>query len=90
MSLVEDQRNRENAVASAERGNAWLEHMSALSRERIAAEAYYDPRVIAFKARRKTQAGQLRWWKPRDILPKKRTVFAKEKFSLESPAEIKH
>ena len=64
MSLVEDQRNRENAVASAERGNAWLEHMSALSRERIAAEAYYDPRVIAFKARRKTQAGQLRWWKP--------------------------
>lgn len=72
MSLAEDQAYAANAAAKAESNNAALEHMAALVREQQYAASCYDPRVVAFKERRRLQAGQIRWHKPNNALPKQR------------------
>ena len=72
MSLAEDQAYAANAAAKAESNNAALEHMAALVREQQYAASCYDPRVVAFRERRKAQAGQIRWHKPANALPKQR------------------
>jgi hypothetical protein len=72
VSFLEDQTYAANAAAKAENHNAELEHRLELSRQRLTEEAYRDPRVCKFKERRSGIAGQLRWWKPNDALPKKR------------------
>lgn len=74
MSIAEDQMRALNLQAKESYKNAAVEHMVAMNRERLASEACYDPRVIAFKARRQVIAGQTRWWKPsvEAVIPKKR------------------
>jgi hypothetical protein len=74
MSDVEDATRALNAQVVEGRKDVATEHMAALNRERLASEACYDPRIIAFKARRQVIAGQIRWWKPSvdQALPKKR------------------
>ena len=74
MSDVEDATRALNAQVVEGRKDVATEHMAALNRERLASEACYDPRIIAFKARRVAIAMQTRWWKQpvEQILPKKR------------------
>jgi hypothetical protein len=45
--------------------------MAVLEQQRIASEACFDPRVVAFKARRKEQAMQTRSRLSNQVLPKK-------------------
>ena len=77
MSDIEDQRNKENFIAEEGKKNAWVEHMEFLSRELLLVASYYDPRVIAFKERRKVQSMKLRWPVTGNALPKKRVGFSK-------------
>jgi hypothetical protein len=72
VSLVEDQNRTQNLQAIEDRKVAEAEHLVVMNRERLTAESYNDPRLQAFKARRREQAMQLRWWKPSLALPKKR------------------
>ena len=74
MSLLEEQVRAANAAAKAESHNAELEHRLELARKSLTDASYYDPRIIAFKARRQVIAEQVRWWKPSvdQVLPKKR------------------
>ena len=72
MSLVEDQNRTQNLQAIEDRKAAEAEHLVTMVREMMAAESYKDPRLQAFKARRREHAMQERWWKPNLALPKKR------------------
>ena len=72
MSLVEDQNRTQNLQAIEDRKVAEAEHLVVMNRERLTAESYNDPRLQAFKARRREHAMQERWWKPNLALPKKR------------------
>jgi DNA-directed RNA polymerase len=74
MSILEDQVYAANAAAKAQSHNADLEHRLEVARKSLADASIYDPRVIAFKARRATIAMQTRWWKPstEPVVPKKR------------------
>lgn len=75
MSAIEDATRALNLQAAENSKNAAIEHMAALVREQQYADSCYDPRVVAFKERRREQAGQLRWWKPSNALPKKRRLL---------------
>lgn len=68
---IYDQINKENAQRKEECHNVALEHMAVLEQQRIASEACFDPRVVAFKARRKEQAMQTRSRLSNQVLPKK-------------------
>lgn len=70
MSLRDDQTRALNLQHKENSDNAWLEHVRELTRQRVACESMYDPRVLAFKARRKEQTNQTR---------KTQTSFAKKK-----------
>ena len=74
MSLLEEQVYAANAAAKAESHNAELEHRLEMARKSLTDASIYDPRVIAFKERRRIISNQVRWWKPSDtqVLPKKR------------------
>jgi hypothetical protein len=74
MSLVEDENRARNLQALEDRKDTETEHLVEMNRARLASEACYDPRLIAFKQRRLEQAAQIRWWKPSltPTLPKKR------------------
>ena len=74
MSILEDQVYAANAAAKAECHNADLEHRLEVARKSLADASIYDPRVIAFKERRKAHAMQTRYWKPstETVVPKKR------------------
>jgi hypothetical protein len=71
VSLIEEATRALNLRAAEESKNAALEHMVAMNRERIASEACYDPRVIAFKERRKELALQPRSRISNQVSPKK-------------------
>ena len=77
---IYDQINKENSQRKEECHNVALEHMVVLEQQRIAAESYYDPRVVVFKARRKAQALQERRWKPSIalVLPKKLIITSEK------------
>ena len=74
MSIAEDQMRAANAARKEESHNSALEHMAFLEQQRIASEACYDPRVIAFKERRRVQAMQLRKNLGEQVLPKHRQL----------------
>jgi hypothetical protein len=61
-----------NAASKEESHNSALEHMAFLEQQRIASEAHYDQRVIAFKERRKMQTLQPRKKLGTQVLPKHR------------------
>jgi hypothetical protein len=76
MSDIETQNALQNEQHKEDLKLAEAEHLREIERQRITMESYYDPKVIALKARRKVQAAQLRRWKPGKALPKKRIAFA--------------
>jgi hypothetical protein len=60
MSITDDQTRAQNLQNKEDSKNAWNEHVKELTRQRLASEAMFDPRVVAYKARRKEQANQPR------------------------------
>lgn len=72
VSAKEEQSIAQNLQNQQDSHNAALEHLAALVREQQYAAPCYDPRVVAFKERRRLQAGQIRWHKPNNALPKQR------------------
>jgi hypothetical protein len=74
VSTIEEANRIANLQAIEDRKVAEAEHLVVMNRERLTAESYNDPRLQAFKARRREQAMQLRWWKTSVtlVLPKKR------------------
>jgi hypothetical protein len=75
MSAIEDANREHNLQAIEDRKVAEAEHLVEMAQKLMTEESYKDPRLQAFKQRRREQAMQGRWWKPSPIpaLPKKRT-----------------
>jgi hypothetical protein len=74
MSLIEEENRAHNLQAIEDRKVAEAEHLVEMAQKLMTEESYKDPRLQAFKQRRREQAMQERWWKPSLTLalPKKR------------------
>jgi hypothetical protein len=74
MSLIENANRAHNLQAIEDRKVAAAEHYAEMAQKLMTEESYKDPRLQAFKQRRRDQALQLRWWKPNGAMPKKRKL----------------
>jgi hypothetical protein len=74
VSDIENANRAHNLQAIEDRKVAAAEHYVEMAQKLMTEESYKDPRLQAFKQRRRDQALQLRWWKPNGAMPKKRKL----------------